>query len=157
MHIETTWLHHEGGTKFYQAFRVTDSSCPSGLNAMTVIHYGPYSGGRRGKRPVEGGAVEAYDGGAKFSAQISMKLKRGYSIDAAHSSNRHFDTLEAFNAELIRLFGASRAQNLLLKLGHTLSAAGVPDPTVPSMRPIAEVEDTHIDDISELPDNCGIW
>lgn len=154
MQVRRTWMDHEGGTKFYQAFLITAHDG----RALTVIHHGPIGGHDRGFRPVLGGQIVIHDGADKYAAQIAAKQKRGYTVVTALQTETKYRSVAELNNILVAQFGASRTQEILLRLGYTLDAKGAPDE--PDDEPSVELEDTPIEtvfDPSTKPESWGSW
>ena len=123
------YLEHSGGTKFYQPFLFKHTYGSGQLqSAVSLMHYGPNSSAGSGAhgRPVLGGQMTMKSGEAYFYEQINAKRRRtakGYYEITGEFELQNFGTPEEFGAELVRLFGASKRDEIMLGLGLTVDGA----------------------------------
>lgn len=145
--IKRAWMSHEGGTKFYNPILV---SAP-GFKHCTVINFGKVAGLTPASRAVEGGQVQIKSGN-KQQELVLAKKARGYVSSPKGGDLKEYDTFNAFKDGLIREFGASRADDICIHLGYTVTGAEAPS------------DDTHHEDVPgtkpaivERPESWGAW
>lgn len=156
--IRRTYMLHTSGTKFYQPFLVSyaDGTLKSDV---TVIHFGPASskGSGVGGRPLMGGQVQLTAGREHYQGQIEAKSRPGvkghYEI---LSSGRNGTTypLEEGRKELLRLFGASKTESILMELGLTYDGAET-EPSAPVETVVSEPKAAPVP--AEKPAHWGTW
>jgi hypothetical protein len=118
--ITRTYMDHSGGTKFYQPFLIAYDGDDGLRSHATVLHWGPVSakGSGRNGRPVLGGQVQVCQGSGIYRDRIASKQvgNSGGRYSVTHAEETAFSPAEG-RAELIRLFGARRTEQILLELG----------------------------------------
>lgn len=159
INIQRIWMMHEGGTKFYQAFKISlkskNKTVIRDIRECTVIHYGPIKALKgEDKRPVNGGAVVVYSGGSKYGEKAAEKAKRGYHPRDATSDD--YENNAAAVARLTHLFGASNRDHILIQMGLSTSF-GQDDDEDDDSDPTPEPEDTSIDKFKDRPAAWGTW
>lgn len=138
--VFTTWIEHEGGTKFYQVFEFRNNEI--GGKNVTMTHWGSIAKLHADKfnRPVLGGETQIKHG-RLASTTVASKRKRGYTIH---------DTRVAHGiAWWTEHFGAALTHDLMVAMGlqdgaedypiadpDTISKGEVP-PAEPDVRPSA--------------------
>lgn len=156
IHMKRTFLKHEGGTKFYQAFLISCHDEDGNLNgSCSITHYGPMHSIKGGDvRPIAGGNSLIFGGSAKYTEQVNQKLKRGYSEN--DEENFIFTSVADAKFTFTRWFGATRRDQIMLHLGLTVDGEEVAAKSDPS----AAVEDTPIetkDPFAGRPAAWGSW
>jgi hypothetical protein len=154
--VHRTLMHHELGTKFYQAFYISDDDRNK---AACLTHWGKISiiGDREKKpRPVMGGETQHHVGGSKYGSVIREKEKRGYSKFAEFSER--FKSRDAFEKWLVEQMGASSAHAIMVNLG--LGGVGgdpIPEPAAESVPSTRDDTETLADTTTERPESWGSW
>ena len=108
--VESKWLEHSGGTKFYQVFMLM----PEEGKPVTVCHWGKMTiaAGKRNVRPVLGGETQLHEG-AVMASKVNNKIKRGYDQADMVSMNVEDDS-EWF----VQHFGADLAARIEIAMFH---------------------------------------
>lgn len=145
--IRRAWMSHEGGTKFYNPILI---SAP-GPKHCTVINFGKVTGLNVSSRAVQGGQIQI-KGGNKQRELVDAKKGRGYALARGGDEVKEYQTFNAFKEGLVREFGASRADDICIHLGYTVTGAEAPS------------DDTHHADVPgtkpaivERPESWGAW
>ena len=152
--IERAYLQHTGGTKFYQPFLIHRQGDDL-QHSATLIHFGPNSsaGAGRSGRPVLGGQTQVKKGASHFYSQIEAKKKessKGRYVETGSRKVSKFDSISDFRSELMRLFGASTSEDILLQIGVVFDADGS------ALHPSESVE-TIDSEPKEKPAEWGSW
>lgn len=150
--ISKTYMEHSGGTKFYRPILVQFEN-REWNSAATVIHFGPNSspGSGYGGRPVRGGQVQVKPGATHYQGQIALKAKatsKGHYKKMGAEEAESFATVDAAREELIRLFGATTAAEVLNHLGFSHDGAELPPTVIHETVPIEPVK---------KPDHWASW
>lgn len=154
--IQRTYMLHTSGTKFYQPFLISYKGGDLESSA-TVVHFGPASSKGSGSdgRPLLGGQVQLTAGREHYQRQIEAKARKTpkgyYEIHAPARGNSY--SPEEGRKELIRLFGASKVESILLELGLTY-AGDEADPTTPVETVVSEPK---APTPAPKPANWGTW
>lgn len=154
--VHRSLMHHEGGTKFYQAFLFVDEDRNK---TCTMTHWGKISiiGTREKKpRPVVGGETQQHPSGGKYQTVLREKEKRGY-LRFAESSER-FKSRDGFEKWLIEQMGATAAHDILVNLG--LGGVGgdpIPEPAAESVPSPGHDTETLAAETTERPESWGSW
>jgi hypothetical protein len=159
--IDSCYLLHEGGTKFYQCFRFTAEGVgkwpfPPGASkrAISLNHWGPHTGAPGPRRPVEGGQTKLLDND-QYLGQRSIKMGRGYELlQLSHENTESFTSPNAqlkFQQELTKLVGAKTRDEILIKLGIGVEAT----PIAAEDAALAPTPSAHSSPIATEPDSTS--
>lgn len=121
--VDSSYMLHSGGTKFYQVFRFAREDAGSKVS-VSMNHWGSQGTVKPGpRRPISGGEMDLRKAD-EYLSQIKAKKARGYDTDVMWAETTSFslgDTLTKFRNHLTTLVGASRRDDILLALGVALS------------------------------------
>jgi hypothetical protein len=156
--IESVWMDHSGGTKFYQLFRIrrvrqTTMFSQSKQWLAAVGHYGSMSAVKtRLRRPIEGGQCKVYPGAQHDSVLEEKKRPRngGRYLPAGGMPIRTLQQDE-FAQYLREAFPTAVREEILTMLEMDLSGNG---------QAIAEPEPaptTEPETAQQVPDGWGDW
>lgn len=152
--IRRTWLAHTSATKFHQSFLIKSAGNPA-LNFVTVFNFGsmpadPFV------RPIMKGQIQVKDG-SRYESQIKKKRKEGYVSVYSHGERSdRFDSREALVSELRVLFGAVKADQIILQMFGTMNWDLEDGDFVSGLGPSDEPDNTVIEEI-ERPALWGSW
>lgn len=151
--MHRVFLKHEGGSKFYQTFRIVRGEYGKpATHACSIVHHGPVRSIRiSDPRPITGGNSIIYPGGSKADDQIRAKIKGGYYKH--EEDNQVFESVEKAGEAFTRWFGARRRDEIFLKLGLSVTGEDVEAELDPS----AHVEDTPIEPTDPFKDRPAAW
>lgn len=128
--LDSQYLRHDGGTKFYQVFRIraaVEGSEPGAAALMrkspvTVTHWGPIrtTAHEKPHRPSLGGQHQVHEGD-NYSSVISAKRGRGYkSLEVSWGTTEVILGPEALAKRMVEHFGHKIAvEGILPVLGVT--------------------------------------
>jgi hypothetical protein len=140
--VESVYMEHEGGTKYYQIFQFNPPR-ESGGKIATMVHYGPIKGATDHQRPVNGGTTEAYPG-ALLNSKKNDKTKRGYRVLDIEKEGVQFESqwwVDKFGAP-----NAFKIQKSMFPNGETLAPTPVPETSFVAVKTV-----------DVRPENWGTW
>lgn len=167
--INTVWMDHSGGTKFYQLFRIERVYDTLGVSSgraprtrqATVGHYGAYkampNNGRTERRPISGGQTVVYPG-AKYEELYKDKTRERnggrYVPEKVVKATKSIQGEDDFHTWLRQNLQTLHRDKVLKELGMSLDPSAAP--IDPDDEPIAEVE-TINHDSDDRPEGWGDW
>lgn len=118
--VRKLWMDHDGGTKFYQVFRIS-AQVAWGAPVVTLGHYGKQSVAKGlGSRPINGGSTKIYPGD-KYREVIGEKnrVRAGgrYLSTPAGEVTEVFNDEKAFTAYLTKMFMVNDRSDIENELG----------------------------------------